>query len=309
MSRIGEYVAAVAAVLGMGVPTGAARAQLTSAPLVHEPFDYAAGPSIVGTSATGTNLAGAYASDVSAAFQPVVASPGFTYGSLSGTPAAAGNRLSQNVAIPATATVDVDADVLTGPGVGVYFSALFRFDDSTASGGGNQHAYLSLIDADTGEGVTFGQTRIGQRSIRVSADTVFTAGEIADGEEGAFTDGQTLLLIGRYANNPLPGQDRLDLVVYDTADAIAVPAEFDPSDPNAQLALAVSGLDSNLAKISRLGFTLRTGGSNGIDELRIGPTFTVVPEPATSGAAAAFVAAVLGVASRRRRRPPVHSRP
>lgn len=286
-----RLVAAAALALVAGVPVATRSA--SAALLVHEPFDYAAGAAITDTPATGLNLAGAYTSNAPNSFLELrVESPGLDYGNLAGAPPAAGNRLSQNSGGgTGVASVDVDQDVIVGPGSAVYFSTLFRFSDAA---NGNHRAHVALVDADTSDTISFGEAVVGIRALRVEAATAATGGElVADGADGAFTNGQTLLLIGRYTNAAAPGSDTLELVGYDTADAVALPGAFDPLDPNAQFSFALEPRDIDLARISRIDFTIRGAANNFIDELRIGSTYAaIVPEPAAAVPLLAFAAAV-----------------
>jgi hypothetical protein len=132
----------------------------------------------------------------------------------------------------------------------------------------------------------------------VSADTVATGQLVANGD-GTFSDGQTLLLVGRYLNAAAPGGDRIDLIGYDTADADVLPASFDPTDPQREFAFALEGLDIDLAKITSITFTIRGDANNFIDELRIGDRYAslLVPEPATLSA---LLLGIVGLAARSR---------
>jgi len=249
--------------------------------LVYEPFNYAAGVVLDQTAATGLNLTGAYAAldpSLPAQFQLAAQSPGLTYGNLTGGPSADGNRLSQASGTTAGgATVNVDQEVVAGPGQAIYFSAVFTFDDSQ---NGTHRAHVALTDDDSGDELMFGEAAVGIRSLRVSADTVATGGLVAAGADNAFTDGQTLLLAGRYINSAAANSDVLELVGYDTADAEALPSSFDPTDPNAEFAYALTDLEINLAKVTSVTFVIRGNGNNFIDELRIGSTYaSVIPEP------------------------------
>jgi hypothetical protein len=90
--------------------------------------------------------------------------------------------------------------------------------------------------------------------------------------------------VGRYVNNSAAGGDALELLGYDTAEAITIGSTFDFADPNAQFAFELSGLDINLGKISTLRFEVRGQNNNFLDEVRISRTFgagtAVIPEPA-----------------------------
>ena len=250
--------------------------------LVYEPFDYDDGTVLHDTGATGQNLVGNYQSTNAAIpdqFQLTVDSPGLTYGALSGAPGATGNRLSQPSGTTSNGgKVDVDQDVLVGPGESIFWSALLTFDDSQ---NGNHLASVVFTNDDNGDLLSFGEAAVGGRAIRVEADTAATGMLVAVGEDGAFTSGQTLLLVGRYLNSAAAGGDRLDLVGYDTADAITLPASFDPGDPSAQFAYELAGLDIDFAKITSITFRIRANDNNFIDELRIGRTYgdVLIPEP------------------------------
>jgi hypothetical protein len=255
---------------------GTANAEL----VVYEPFDYPAGTVLHGTAANGMNLTGNYELTGSpAAFRIVASSPGLNYGNLIGAPTAAGNRANQlNGVSAAGAKVSVDNDVLIAAGSEIYWSALFTFDDSTK---GNRLANITFTNDDNGDELRFGEAGVGVRAIRVEADTTATGQTVAAGADQSFVDGQTLLLVGRYVNSAAAAGDRLDLVGYDTADADLLPLSFNPSDPNAEFAYALTNRDINFEKISSITFTIRGDGNNFIDELRIGPTYNaVIPEPA-----------------------------
>jgi hypothetical protein len=251
--------------------------------LVYEPFNYPAGVVLDGAPPTGFNLSGPYVAIGNLPFQEVeVASPGLTYGSLIGPPAAAGNRLTQiNGVTAGGAIVGVDQDVVVNPGNAVYFSALFTFDDSS---NGNRLANITLTDLDNGDLIRFGEAGVGVRAIRIEADTIATGQQVANGADQAFTDGQTLFLIGRYTNSATANADLVELIGYDIADADILPAAFNPADPNAEFSYSIGNLNINLAKISEITFTIRGDANNFIDELRIGSTYAaIVPEPGTIG--------------------------
>lgn len=248
------------------------------ADLVYEPFDYEAGLELDGLTATGLNLTGSY---IKSTIQDlVIASPGLTYGSLLGNvPTVAGNRLSDESGAGAGAvSVAVDQDVLSGAGTTLYFSALFTFDDTN---NGTRRASVHLIDNDTGDELSFGEPAVGVRAILVSAHTLATGELESAGADRAFENGQTLWLVGRYLNSAAAGGDTLELLGYDTADAITIGPSFDFADPNAQFAFALTGLDINFEKISSLRLEVRGQNNNFIDEVRISRTFgaTVIPEP------------------------------
>lgn len=250
-------------------------APLAKGQAVYEPFDYAAGASLSGLAATGLNLSGSYAT--SSLQDLVIGSPGLTYGSLQGNfPSVTGNMLSdENLVGPGVVTVDVDQDVLIGPGQQIFFSALFRFDDT---GNGVQRASVHFIDGDTGDELSFGEPAAGVRVIRVEANTAAAGGTIAAAADNQFINGQTLLLIGRYVNSAAPDGDVLEIVGYDTAKAVAVSPTFNLSDPNADYVASLRGVEINFAKISSLRFEVRGSNNNFVDELRISHPIQV-PEP------------------------------
>jgi hypothetical protein len=263
----------VAALLGgLASPAGASL-------LVYEPFDYPAGTVLEDVAATGLNLTGDYtAPSITTGFELRAGAPGLDYGSLIAAPSAAGQRLTQVTGTTAgDAVVSVDEDVVIAPGAAIYWSALFRLDDSS---NGNRFATITLRDDDTGDFISFGEPPVGVSGLRVAASTTATGQLVADGADNAFSNGQTLWLVGRYVNAAAAGSDRLDLLVYDIADADAPAAAFDPADPAAELAFALTDLTIDLAKISSLVFTIRGDDNNFIDELRIGSSYAaVVPEP------------------------------
>jgi hypothetical protein len=285
----GTFALARAGLLA-GIGAGLAAADSARAALlVYEPFDYAPA-ALTGVAATGTNLAGSYTmSAVPAGFEIRSESPGLQYGNLTNVPAASGNRASQNLGTTAaTASVDVDQDVLVPAGSSIFFSALLTLDDSA---NGNHLANITFND-DNGDFIGFGEHAVGVRTLRVSASTAATGQFIANGPDNAFSNGQTLLLIGHYLNASAVDGDLLQLVAYDTDQGIAIPQGFDMADPNAQVTIALSGLDIDLAKIASIDFTIRGAANNFIDELRIGSTYaSVVPEPAGAALLLAFAAA------------------
>ena len=292
-------ISAALAVVG-AVVTGLASAGATT--LVYEPFDYADETTLGETPATGQNLTGDYEPLGPAAQQKLtVKSPGLDYGSLVGAPTPAGNRITDTMGVTAAgATVSVDQDVTVSPGESVFWSALLTLDDSQ---NGNHLANITLTDDTTGDELFFGETAVGVRAVRVAANTAATAGLVADSADNAFTDGQTLFLVGRYVNAAATDADSVDLIGYDTAGATTLPASFDPSDPNAAFAFAISGLDIDLVRISEITFTIRGLDDNVIDELRIGSTYgSVVPEPGT-GVLVLLGLVGIGATARSRPRP------
>lgn len=247
--------------------------------LLYEPFDYAADADVDGLAATGSNLAGSY---VTSSLQDLtIGSPGLSYGSLTGSlPTTSGNMLSDaSLGGPGYVTVDVDQDVLIGPGEGIYFSALFRFDDT---GNHVPYATVTFIDATTGDELGFGERVVGSRAVSVFASTGSSAGTVATGADGSFVDGQTLWLLGRYLNGSAAGSDSLALIGYDTASLAAIAAGFDLLDPGAVFSYSIDGVDIDFERISSIRFELRGAGNNFIDELRVMPAFAAaVPEPST----------------------------
>ena len=269
----------VLAAAGLAVPLHAGAALL-----VYEPFDYSAPSILNGTPATGLNLAGTYVSDVvHENFQLRLSAPGLGYGNLAGAPRVAGAKLTQLSGTTSNGSVVGFAQpVSVLPGQAIFFSALFTFDDSS---NGNRFASIGLIDDVSGGSITFGESVVGVRAIRASAATSATGGRVTTGgDDQAFSNGQTLLLIGRYNNSALALSDRLELLGYDTAASHALPAAFDPNDPNTVLYQELEGVDIDLERISSLRFTIRGDDNNFIDELRIGSTLadvSPIPEPHT----------------------------
>jgi hypothetical protein len=265
--------------------------------LVYEPFDYTTGL-LEGRSATGLDLTGVWQGTAATptSLEPEVASPGLGYGSLVGAPPAAGNRLSQNTGTTAgTASAQLAVPIDLPGGSAVYFSALFRLDDSE---NGNHLAHITLSDPDNGDSITFGEAVVGVRNVRISAETATTGGLIAGGAD-QFTNGQILFLVARYVNGAAAQSDSIELVGYDTAHADVLPQDFDPNDPNAEMRSVLTGVDIDLVKIGRIGFSIRGDANNFLDELRVGTTYAaVVPEPST---AALLLAGLAGLALRARR--------
>ena len=295
-----QRLAAAAAVALMGGwlagigPAGAA-------PLVYESFAYDADTQLDETPATGQNLTGDYAALGTLPQQVlVVTSPGLDYGSLVGAPTASGNAIvDADPGTAAGATVSVDQDVVVGSGGAIYWSALFTFDDSLNA---NHLASITLRDDATGDQLVFGEPVVGSGAIRVEANTGATGGLVSDGADNSFIDGHTLLLIGRYLDSPALDGDILQLIGYDTADAVVLPSSFDPTDPNLEFAYELAGLDIDFAQITSISFTIRGANNNFIDELRIGSTWAdVIPEPATASLLALGLVA-MGVGARAGRR-------
>jgi hypothetical protein len=249
--------------------------------LVYEPFEYNAGTILDGVPATGANLTGDYTPlGTNVAQKIVVSAPGLTYGNLINAPSAVGQKADDaNGVTAAGATALIDQDVAIAAGSAIYFSALFTFDDST---NGNRHAFVTLRDDASGDEIVFGQTAVGSRAIRVSADTVATGQLVAGGADGSFVDGSTLFLIGRYINAAAADGDQLQLIGYSTAEAHVLPAAFDPADPQAEFSYGHDGLDIDMTAVTSITFTIRGDGNNFIDELRVGTAYAdiVVPEPA-----------------------------
>lgn len=278
-TRLRARAGATAVVAALVATAGASRA----APLlVYEPFAYDADTVLDEAPATGLGLTGSYVALGSLEAQKlVVGDPGLDYGSLIGAPAASGGRLRDVQGVTAGgATVEVEPNVTVAPGHAIFWSALFTFDDT---GNANRLANITFEDDASGDSLFFGEPGVGVGGLRVAADTTATGGLVASGSDGAFTNGDTLLLIGRYVNGDAAGGDLLDLVGYDTATASTLPASFDPMDPNAAFAYGLSDLDIDLAQITSITFTIRANDNNFIDELRIGTTYaSVVPEPGTA---------------------------
>jgi hypothetical protein len=275
-ARLRRSAAAMVSALAVGAGAGPAEALL----LVYEPFAYDAGI-LDGALATGQNLTGNWVgSPVPPGFDLVAVEPGLDTGSLVGAPAPAGNRLSQELGTTsASVTAQIDADVAVAPGDAIFFSALFRFDDSL---NGNHLANLTLSDPSSGDAIELGQATVGGRSLGIAVQTAGTGGQlIADRIDQAFTDGDVLFVIGRYVNSASALGDTLELIAYDTADADVLPNAFTPGDPNAEHAFLVDELDIDLGSIGAATFSIRGTGNNFVDELRIGTSYADValPEP------------------------------
>ncbi len=295
------WAATLLGACGLAAPEGA-HAVL----LLYEPFGYAAGTVLDGTPATGQNLSGNFTALGTAPQQKLtVTSPSLDYGSLNGTPAASGLRISDTLGVTAAgASVSLAQPIGIAPGETIYWSALLTLDDRL---NGNHFANITLTDDATGDFLVFGEPVVGVGGLRVAASTQATGELVADGTDNAFTDGNTVLLIGRYFNSAAPGGDLLQLVSYDTTLAAMLPSSFDPLDPNAGNSYTVEGLDIDLERISSITFTIRGLDNNFIDELRIGTTYAsvaVVPLPAAGWFMLTAMAAILGVGARRRRDPP-----
>jgi hypothetical protein len=265
--------------------------------LAYEPFDYPAGV-LAGRSATGQGLTGTYPDDpVAPDFLELRAeAPGLDYGNLVGAPGARGNRLDQNQGTTAADAVAALASPISiDPGNEIFFGALFVFDDSTNA---NRLASISLLGPND-DTLTFGEPAVGSGAIRLSVATSATGGNpVGPGADNAFSDGQTLFLFGRYQNGAAPQSDRLDLVGYDTASAIQLPAIFDPADPAAQLRFTLADATLDFTQITAVRFTIRGTSNNFIDELRVGTSYgDVVPEPS---AAPLCLLGLAGLALRRR---------
>lgn len=250
---------------------------------VYEPFDYGVGI-LDGTTANGFGLGGAY--DDETGFDTLrlrVTSPGLSYGALSAAPAARGGKLTQQGGATAGfATVNLASPIVVAAGSALYFSALFTLDDSE---NGTHLASIALIDDATAGQITFGEPTVGVRALRIAANTPGTGGNlISASESSAFSNGQTLLLIGRYTNALAADSDRLQLLGYDTAVAAALPASFDPNDPQRLFAYDLADVTIDLERISQVRFAIRGADNNYIDELRIGTGYAevaLIPEPQT----------------------------
>jgi hypothetical protein len=265
----------------------AAAAWLAASPasaalLVYEPFAYPSGLALEPPNPpTGLNLTGPW-DHPPGPFSALFASdPGLDYGNLGGVPAAAGGKLTKfNGVVSAVAIAGVADDVLVGADDAIYWSALFTLDDSQH---GNRFARITFTDTTTGDEIAFGESVVGVRAIRIDTDTIATGGQVASGTDLAFENGQTLFMVGRYVRSSAAQGDRLDLLVYDTADAETLAPAFDLLDPAAEHVFSLTGRDIELARIDQLTFAIRGDSNNHIDELRIGTSYTdVVPEPGTA---------------------------
>jgi hypothetical protein len=262
---------------GMLINASTAVAEL----LVYEPFDYPDGTVLHNLAPVRFNLTGTYQALGALPVQMLTTtSPGLDYGSLAGISSASGNRANNVPGMAlADATVSLSHPVIVPIEGSIFWSSLLRFDDF---GQTNQLANITFWDDVSGDALFFGEPAVGLRGIRVSADTLASGGTLISGRDNGFVDGDTLLLIGRYSSRPEPAMDSLELVVYDTADSVSLPASFDPSDPNAAFALAILGKDIDFGQITSISFTIRGANDNFIDELRIGSDYaSVVPEPTT----------------------------
>jgi hypothetical protein len=290
-----RFVAALLAAIGLYMESASA------ALLVHEPFDYQPGLTLdIPAGTNGLNLTGVWSAPVGPFRQLSTSAPGLDYGALSAMPAPAGTALGKtNGVISGSATISVDSDVVVAPDTAIYWSALMTLDDSS---NGNRFVSIEFTDATTGDLIGFGESVVGSGAIRVHADTAATGGLVANGPDNAFVDGHTVLLVGRYLNASVLDGDRLDLLVYDTIDAESLAAGFDLSDPAAELAISLSGLDVDFTRIDSLTFTIRGQNDNFIDELRIGTSYAdVVPEPGTALLLATGLCGLASAGSRRRR--------
>ena len=266
--------------------------------LVYEPFDYPAGTALDGLAASGLNLAGSYTKSTIQDLE--IASPGLGYGSLINAPQAVGNRLNDTSGAGAgSITVALADEVAIPAGQAIYFSALMTLDDLNNA---NRYVQVNLVDDNTGDEITFGEAVVGSRAIRIEANTASTGAIVVDGADQSFADGQTLLLIGRYYNSALASGDELALLGYDTATAQSIASTFELSDPAAQFAYSVSGIDIDMERITSLRLEIRGANNNFLDEVRIGSTYAavVVPEP-TAGVLIILAMGGIGLVGRRLR--------
>jgi hypothetical protein len=274
----------------------AATAPAEATLLVYEPFDYPEDTVLHMEPAAAQNLTGDYTGGPTAIQRLFTPVPGLDYGNLAGGPEPEGQRLSQESGTSSgTAMVSVADDVLVNPGDTIYWSALMTLDDST---NGNRFASITFTDTATGDDIGFGESVVGSGAIRVTAFTAATGQLVAAGEDNAFVDGHTVLLVGRYVNSAAADGDRLDLLVYDTEDADPLTG-FDLLDPGAEFVFSLEDLDVDLVRIDQITFEIRGTNNNFIDELRVGTTYAdVVPEPAS---AVLLVGGLCALASVRRR--------
>jgi len=264
--------------------------------LVYEPFDYPAG-TLPGQTATGLNLAGAYASGsaVPDSLELRVANPSLGYGALLGAPEFSGGRLGQNLGTSAASAVAALASpVSIAADSSLFFSGLFLLDDSSDA---NHFARIDLLNQMNGDSLSFGESGIGVMGVGVAAQTAATgANGVSAGADQSFTNGQVLFLIGRYQNGAAAQGDRLDLVGYETNALTKIPAIFDATDPAAQFRFSVANADIDFTRIDAVRFAIRGSANNFVDELRVGTSYgDVVPEP---GAAPLLLAGLIGLSAR-----------
>jgi hypothetical protein len=248
--------------------------------LLYEPFDYPTGP-LAGTPATGLNLTGNYTSQ-DAQLRVV------------------GGRLAQNQPL---SQGDISAtladDIVIGTRGQIFFSALVVVGPPSSE---NPFARISFVDDATNAAILLSEVLVGANRIP-SARVRFADGSEAAASDpfGPVTEGQSLLLFGRYLNSSVPLGDRLELVAYDLGDLALLPTSYDPDDPNAEYFVALADRDLDVTQITRLRFDLRNPETF-IDQVRIGTTYLdVVPEPGMPGVFAACLF-TLGLRRRRTRR-------